>query len=865
MHGPLFRGLLLVLLVLHTGILRAGSPHYRTGPPATWVKELPMNGARVADTACLQGGEEVLLLDRQFNLATQEVYWRRSTRLTSAEGVQNGSRIELDFDPSYQTITIHHLRIVRGGQVIDRMDPGQFRVLHREEDMSSYLYDGSLSVVVDLKDVRVGDIIDHAVTLTGWNPADEGRFHRSLYMAYSAPVARLHTRFVVPAGRQPVFKRAAFTDEPEVRTTALGTETVWDLGPVPCLHVDDGAPAWFEPYPTLEVSEFPTFEDLRAWALRQFNVDRAVRGALADRVAAIRALPDEAARIDSAVHLVQRELRYLGLEDGISAYRPHPPMKVFDQRFGDCKDKSLLLATMLQAAGIKAWPALVNTRTGPNLAGHLPRPGLFDHCITVVEHGSDTLWVDPTYTHNHGRGRDRYTPDYGLALVVAEGFSGLTRLQVNDTGIVEVVERIVLDTLGGGGDLVVTTTYGGRRADGTRADLAGQSIQEVSRNYTNYYAGIYGPCDMVEPLQVRDDPVANHITTVEHYRIRQAWDTTVDGRSLLFTAQAYTVRDHQASPGTADRTAPFGLGEPFRVHHRIELRLPSEWALEPGTVEHEGHGIAYRRVVERAGEREVVIDYTFSSTLRSVEASEARDLQDLQDRIGEGLAYEFSQVIDGDDAGTGDAWGKWIFLAFSAGVSLFGAMRLHRWDPLPHPDALGKQPQAIGSFLILPAIGIALSPLRLLWDMFSDDGAFFHAGDLTDHVATEHPVLVDLYMHGSQFFGFVQLAFTVVVAVLFFQRRTSVPLLMKVLYAGTLVWLCVDFWVYEALDFEAIVGEPYGAKEITRAFIAAAIWVPVFHLSERVRHTFTRQLDPLSAPVVMPPVEPPPPPAGNDH
>jgi hypothetical protein len=83
---------------------------------------------------------------------------------------------------------------------------------------------------------------------------------------------------------------------------------------------------------------------------------------------------------------------------------------------------------------------------------------------------------------------------------------------------------------------------------------------------------------------------------------------------------------------------------------------------------------------------------------------------------------------------------------------------------------------------------------------------------------------------------------------------------MKVLYAGTLAWLCIDFWTYEALGFEAITGEPYGAKEITRAFIAAAIWVPVFHLSERVRHTFTRQLDPAQV-VVPPPSEPPAPPA----
>ncbi len=845
----------LVSIGLH-GPLSAQSPHYRTGPVPGWVTVLELEGRGVTDTNCLQGGEEVLLLDRQYDLASRTVYWRRVVRLTSAEGVQNGSRIELDIDPAYEQLTFHQLTVVRNGKAMDRMDPGQIRVLHREQDMSSYLYDGSLSIVIDLKDVRVGDVIDYAITITGWNPADEGRYHRALYMAYSAPVARVHTRFIVPPGRTPTFRDTHLDERPQVRTTARGTETVWDMGPMPCVQPDDGAPGWYDPYPLLEVSEFTSVDDLRAWALRQFDTDRGISGELARRVAGIKALTDTEARIDSAVHLVQREVRYLGLEDGISAYRPHPPAQVFEQRFGDCKDKALLLATVLQAVGVPAYPALVNTSSGLRLDAHLPRPGLFDHCITIIPRAADTLWVDPTYTHNQGSGHDRYTPDYGLALVVAPGFAGYTRMQVNDTGTVDVVERIVLDTLGGGGDLVVTSTYGGRKADATRADLASASIQEVSTRYAEFYADLYGPCDMVEDLRIADDPVANRITITEHYHIRQAWDTAAAGDGLVFATIAHTVRDHQAKPGTADRTAPFALGEPFRVRHRIELRMPSDWELETGSMELEGHGIRYRRTIGKDSGRDLWFDYTYSSDRRSVEASEARALQDLQEKVTEGLSWEFTQHFDEPGGQRSGVWGKWLYILFCAGLGLFGALRLYRWDPVPHPETFGHQAWSIGSYLILPAIGVSIAPLQILWNMLSDGGAFFNATDLTDVVATEHPVLVDLYMHGSQFVGFVQLAFSVVLIILFYQRRSSVPLLMKVLYAGTLTWLCIDFWCYETLGFESITGEAYGAKDLTRAFIAAAIWVPVFHFSERVRFTFTRRLDPVNEAAQMP--TPPP-------
>lgn len=858
------RPLLLASGLLFALFAGAQSPHYRVGVPGTWVLEQTMSGARVADTACLEGGEEIVLLDRQYDLASRSVYWRRANRLISAEGVQNGSRFEVSFDPSYEQLTIHHLRIVRGGEVIEKFDPAQIRVLHREEDMSSFLYDGSLSVICELKDVRVGDIVDYALTLKGWNPAEKGLFHRNLSMGYSVPVARLHLRVISPPGRSPAMKRHAFDVEPKVLTTARGTETSWSLGPLPCMQVDDGAPGWYDPFPSVEFSEFASVEALRNWALDQYAVDRRITGRLADRVAEIKLLPDPIARIDSAVHLVQREVRYLGLEGGISAYRPHPPSDVYDQRFGDCKDKSLLLVTLLEASGVKAYPALVNTRNGWSMDERLPSPGLFDHCITMIPLAGDTLWVDATSTHNQGQGKRRYTPNYGKALVVANGASGYVAMHVSDTGVVEVVERITLDTLGAGGDLVVTTRYMGRKADGLRADIASRSITDITKNYCEYYAGLYGNCTPLAQLHYQDDVVANVLTTKEHYHIHQAWDTLADRGLLVFNTLGYTVRDHQVKPGNAARMAPFSLGQPVRIRHRIEVKLPTDWSVPPITFEREGFGVSYSSVITKKSDGLVVLDHTYSSDRYHIDAADAVAYQEMQEAVTSDLSYEFSQSISagGDSvAKVPDALGKWLFIAFCIGVCVFGALRLYRYDPLPHPEVLGKRPWSIGSFLILPAIGLCVNPLRILYDMFSDSGAFFHATDYTSLVATEHPVRVDLAMHLSQLMGFVQLSFIILLVVLYFQHRSSVPLLMKVMYVGTLTWICIDFWIYEAMDLEEVLGEAYGSKEITRSFIAAAIWVPVFHLSERVRFTFTKQLDPMVVVVSTAPVQDREPPA----
>jgi tetratricopeptide (TPR) repeat protein len=63
-------------------------------------------------------------------------------------------------------------------------------------------------------------------------------------------------------------------------------------------------------------------------------------------------------------------------------------------RYGDCKDKHTLLASLLDAAGIRAYPALINS--GRELDPDVPSPAQFDHVITAVPQGSGFVWLDTT-------------------------------------------------------------------------------------------------------------------------------------------------------------------------------------------------------------------------------------------------------------------------------------------------------------------------------------------------------------------------------------------------------------------------------------------------------------------------------------
>lgn len=831
-----------LIVISSTGACAQSTP-YKVALPGAWVveHEVPIKG--VNDTACLRWGEEILLLDRQYDLAGEQLYWRSARRLISTEGVQNGSRIEASFDPTFQKLTIHHLRLIRNGVVIDQLNKATLRVLHREEDLNSHLYDGSLTVVGEMHDVRVGDVVDYALSIRGWNPVDQGHFHKYLAMGYSVPVARSHTRIIVPPGREPKVGYHDFDQPPVERATSRGREWTWDIGPLDCIHLDDNVPSWYNGYPAIDITEFASVEELRTWALEQYEFKQQPSSSLEERIAGIKAIPDLMDRVDSAVRMVQREIRYLGLEEGISAYRPHAPTRVFEQRYGDCKDKSLLLTTILRGAGVDAFPALVNTRNGRALDSWSPRPSLFDHCITMILLEGDTLWADATSGHNGGRGLARYTPNYGKALVVGRGFDGYTTMSVRDTGSVEVTERFILGSIGGPGELDVESVYHGRRADDMRASLASVSMSDLVKGYRDFYAGILGPCEETEPLRIEDDTDANVIHTYEHYKLDQPWDTIDDGRTFSFNISAYHIQNHQYKPGRTIRTSPFFLGEPMDIRHRIIVELPESWTVTPEEVDHGGYGITYKKVVTYDTNRVVTLDYRYTSNLQEIPALDAMGLQDLQETINDNLYFVFTRPIDGSAASVPSfGWSKWLFILFCVGISVFGAIRLYRYDPQAHPDSVGLSSRPIGSFLILPAIGLCFTPIRALYDMFSDAAAFFHATDYVALAQPKNPLFADLAIHFSQFMGFAQTAFAVLLIVLYFERRTSTPFLMKVLYAVSAGWLIVDSLLYEALGFAEVLAEPYPYRDLSRAIFAACIWIPVFHFSGRVHTTFTKRL-----------------------
>ena len=155
-------------------------------------------------------------------------------------------------------------------------------------------------------------------------------------------------------------------------------------------------------------------------------------------------------KTEAIAEFVQKQIRYVAVEVGIGGYQPHPAGDVFRNRYGDCKDKATLLASMLFAVGIHAAPVMVHSERGvvdpsaPSIVGNhmiaaieLPAgytsPHL--HSIVTAKSGRRYLIFDPTWAARAPYGELEHDLQGGYGLLLEGSDSQVIQLPLLDPAL----------------------------------------------------------------------------------------------------------------------------------------------------------------------------------------------------------------------------------------------------------------------------------------------------------------------------------------------------------------------------------------------------------------------------------------------
>lgn len=97
-----------------------------------------------------------------------------------------------------------------------------------------------------------------------------------------------------------------------------------------------------------------------------------------------------------AIYKYVQQMRYEAIELGQGSITPNLPLTTLEREYGDCKDKSTLLISLLKSIGIESKPVLVLTADEGPLDKTFPTWN-FNHMIVKAEtKEKKVFWMDPT-------------------------------------------------------------------------------------------------------------------------------------------------------------------------------------------------------------------------------------------------------------------------------------------------------------------------------------------------------------------------------------------------------------------------------------------------------------------------------------
>jgi uncharacterized protein DUF2569 len=159
-------------------------------------------------------------------------------------------------------------------------------------------------------------------------------------------------------------------------------------------------------------------------------------------------------------------------------------------------------------------------------------------------------------------------------------------------------------------------------------------------------------------------------------------------------------------------------------------------------------------------------------------------------------------------------------------------------------EATQKSFDSIGGWLILFLVGLVVTPARLLFILYQQYLPFFSEGHwsvlTTPGSEAYHPLWAPLLI--GELAGNTAIVVLTLVTLFFFLRRSRLaPRLVITLLAFSLLFQGADYYVLTLIPAVAEQGNDAALiRDLVRAVGGAAIWIPYFLISKRVKGTFTR-------------------------
>jgi len=326
------------------------------------------------------------------------VNWYRGISYLAKEESLSAAEVAIWYDPNRERVKILHARSLSPDGTVANLSTDQIKV--SKASSGDEFYNEYQQISFTIPNVNVGSLIDYAYETEEFNPFDKNLYQSHFFFQGNNPVGTSILRVKLPKG-MPLYYVTPHcppeTAKPETKDEKDETVYTWTFKDMPPVIDEPLMPPARDVVPSvafcLQKDWSYLFNRLKPMFQKRFNLSDAVKKKVDEITMGAKTLDEKIARL---YLFCQKEIRYISIKGNIaSGQTGHPAEETLKNRYGDCTDKGMLLATMLKHIGVEAYPVGILTNNSGKSIREIP---IFDanHCITEVHLDGKIFYLDST-------------------------------------------------------------------------------------------------------------------------------------------------------------------------------------------------------------------------------------------------------------------------------------------------------------------------------------------------------------------------------------------------------------------------------------------------------------------------------------
>jgi tetratricopeptide (TPR) repeat protein/transglutaminase-like putative cysteine protease len=312
-------------------------------------------------------------------------------RLQSEAGVQQYGILNFGYDNSREEVEVK-VQVRRPDGTVLETPSADIQDITAEISRSAPMYTDFREKHIAVKGLIVGSVLEYEFRRKTRMSFFPGHFWLAFNFDDSDIVLTEKLEVSYPATRKVTVRSG--TVQPVVTTDAGRKKYVWTTKNLK--RIEDNTVRRIRPLADVRLTSLSDWQQVGDWyeGLQSSRVQPSA-AVIAKAREIIKDSTTEEQKIRAIYEYVSNSYRYIAISFGIGVVQPHSADEILRNGYGDCKDKHTLMAALLGAIGIKAYPGLISADLP--LESDLPAPNQFNHVLTIVPRANgDTWWLDTT-------------------------------------------------------------------------------------------------------------------------------------------------------------------------------------------------------------------------------------------------------------------------------------------------------------------------------------------------------------------------------------------------------------------------------------------------------------------------------------